>query len=165
MTRQLHSEQFQSERTLSSPSRERLRTWQLVWETAMGLLDRFDEELQRELGIPLRWYDVLIHVENEPEGMRMNALADQILTSKSGLTRVIDRMEEEGLVRRVRPEDDRRTVLVVLTDAGRDTMERARAFHRDSIERHFTGHLSDADMKALARAFGKVHPVVRGTRD
>src|SRR4051812_42516941 len=116
------SKQLQSELNLSSPSRARLRTWQLVWETAMGLLSRFDEELERGVGIPLRWYDVLVHVENEPNGMRMNVLAEEILTSKSGLTRVIDRMEEEGLVRRVRPEDDRRTVLVVLTDAGIETM-------------------------------------------
>jgi DNA-binding MarR family transcriptional regulator len=128
----------------------------------MGLLDVMDAELQRDAGIPLRWYDVLIHVEDEPDGVRMNELADQILTSKSGLTRVIDRMEEEGLVRRVRPGHDRRAILVTLTERGAETMEHARAFHRDGIERHFSRHLTDAEIRTLARALTKVRAAVRG---
>jgi DNA-binding MarR family transcriptional regulator len=158
---QLHSEQLRSERPLSSPSADRRALWQVFWETALGLLDVLDAELQRDGGIPMRWYDVLIHVENDPAGMRMNELAEQILTSKSGLTRVVDRMEEEGLVRRVRPEHDRRAILVVLTDRGRETMERARIYHRDAIERYFTRHLTDAEAKTLARVFTKVRAGVR----
>ncbi len=128
----------------------------------MGLLDVMDAEMQRDSGIPIRWYDVLIHIENEPDGMRMNELASQILTSKSGLTRVIDRMEEEGLVRRVRPGHDRRAILVVLTEKGTETMERARALHREGIERHFSRHLTDAETRTLARAFAKIRAGVRG---
>ena len=58
------------------------------------------------------------------DGLRMNELAERILYSKSGFTRVVDRMEEADLVRRVRPENDRRSFLIVLTDAGRKTLER-----------------------------------------
>ena len=75
-----------------------------------------DTELEHEAGIPLRWYDVLVQLEESPDGIPMNALADRILYSKSGFTRVIDRMEEAGLVRRLRPQHDRRTILIVLTD-------------------------------------------------
>ena len=53
----------------------------------------------------------------------MNELAERILYSKSGFTRVVDRLEEAGFVRRIRPENDRRSVIVVLTDEGRNTME------------------------------------------
>ena len=94
----------------------------------------------------------------------MNELAERILYSKSGFTRVVDRMEEAGLVRRERPENDRRSFLVVLTDEGRKTLEAARRHHRLAIEEHFSRHLSDADVKALTRAFEKVSTHARPLR-
>ncbi len=94
----------------------------------------------------------------------MNELAERILYSKSGFTRVVDRMEEAGLVRRERPENDRRSFLVVLTDQGLKTMETARRHHRHAIEQHFSRHLSDADVKALTRAFEKVSTHARPLR-
>src|SRR6266568_8412484 len=137
MSEPLHRGQSHEERSLSSPSPERLRAWRLFFESALALLDVLDTELEREAGIPLRWYDVLVQLEETPGGIPMNALADRILYSKSGFTRVVDRMEEAGLVRRVRPPHDRRSILVVLTEHGSDTMENARQYHRDGIERHF----------------------------
>jgi DNA-binding MarR family transcriptional regulator len=94
----------------------------------------------------------------------MNELAERILYSKSGFTRVVDRMEEAGLLRRVRPNNDRRSILVSLTDKGRDTMVRARRYHRDGIERHFAGHLTDTDVKALIRALEKISTHARPLR-
>jgi DNA-binding MarR family transcriptional regulator len=73
-------------------------------------------------------------------------------------------MEEAGLVRRVRPEHDRRTILVVLTDEGKETMERARRYHRDGIERYFSQHLSGHEIRALTRALEKVSLHVRPLR-
>jgi DNA-binding MarR family transcriptional regulator len=154
------------ESNLSSPSPERLHCWRLFFESALALIDLLDTELEQAVGIPQRWYDVLVHLEESPEGIPMNELAERILYSKSGFTRVVDRMEEEGLVRRVRPEHDRRTILVVLTDKGTETMEHARRHHRDGIERHFSQHLTQADIKALTRALEKVsahaHPLRPG---
>src|SRR5215218_401853 len=153
MSKQSHRGLSQRERSVSSPSAERLRAWRLYFESALALLDVLDAELERDSGIPLRWYDVLVHLEETPDGLRMNELAERILYSKSGFTRVVDRMEEAALVQRVRPENDRRSILVVLTDEGRKTMEQARRHHRHSIERHFSRHLADTDIKALTRAF------------
>ena len=162
----MQSELSQIEQPLSSPSPERLRAWRLYFESALALVDVLDSELERDAGIPMRWYDVLVHLEESPEGIPMNELAERILYSKSGFTRVVDRMEEEGLVRRVRPEHDRRTILVVLTDKGTETMEHARRHHRDGIERHFSQHLTQADIKAVTRALEKVsahaHPLRPG---
>jgi len=152
------------ELALSSPSPERLRAWRLYFESALALMDVLDDELQRDAGISTRWYDVMVHLEDESEGLRMNELAEQILYSKSTFTRVVDKMEAAGLVRRVRPENDRRSILVVLTDAGRDKMEQARRNHRHGIEEHFARHLSDADVKALTRAFEKVSTHARPLR-
>src|SRR3954451_6728621 len=164
MSKQLHNELSRAERSLSSPSGERLRAWRLFFEGALALLDVLDSELEREAGIPLRWYDVLVQLEESPEGIPMNALAERILYSKSGFTRVVDRMEEAGLVRRVRPQHDRRSILVVPTDKGGKTMENARRQHRDGIERHFAGHLTDADVRALTRALEKVSAHTRPLR-
>src|SRR5215204_3512853 len=147
MSEQLHRGLSQEQRSLSSPSVERLRAWRLYLESALALVDVLDAELERDVGIPQRWYDVLIHLDETPEGLRMNELAERILYSKSGFTRVVDRMEEAGLVRRVRPENDRRSILVVLADEGRETMERARRHHRHAIEQHFSRHLADTDVK------------------
>jgi len=152
------------EPSLSSPSPERLRCWRLFFESALALGDVLDAELEQAVGIPQRWYDVLVHLEESPGGIRMNELAERILYSKSGFTRVIDRMEEEGLVRRVRPEHDRRSILVVLTAKGTETMEGARRYHRDGIERHFSRHLTDADVKSLTRALEKVSAHARPLR-
>src|SRR6478672_7631852 len=152
------------ESDLSSPSPERLHCWRLYVESALALVDVLDTELEQAVGIPLRWYDALVHLEESREGIPMNELAERILYSKSGFTRVIDRMEEEGLVRRTRPEHDRRTILVVLTDKGTETMEEARRYHRDGIERHFSQHLTDADVKALTRALEKVSAHARPLR-
>ena len=152
------------ESSLSSPTSERLRCWRLFFESAMALVDVLDSELQSAVGIPQRWYDVLIHTEEEPDGVPMTELADRILYSKSGFTRVIDRMEEAGLVERVRPPNDRRSILVILTDKGREKLQSARRHHRDGIQRHFSQHLTDADVKALTRALEKVSAHARPLR-
>ena len=123
-----------------------------------------DDELEQAVGIPQRWYDVLVHLEESPQGIPMTDLAERILYSKSGFTRVVDRMEEAGLVERVRPDNDRRTILIVLTDKGTETMERARRHHRDGIQRHFAEHLTETDIKGLTHALEKISTHARALR-
>ncbi len=164
MRKQLHGELSHQGPSLSSPAAERLRAWRLYFESALALVDVLDAELERDAGIPLRWYDALVHLEETPDGLRMNELAERILYSKSGFTRVVDRLEEAGLVRRVRPDNDRRSILVILTDQGRTTMEHARRHHRHAIEQHFSRHLADTDIKALTRALEKLSAHARPLR-
>jgi DNA-binding MarR family transcriptional regulator len=130
----------------------------------MALVDVLGADMEADVGIPMRWYDVLIHLEDEPGGLRMKDLAERILYSKSGFTNVVDRMEKEGLVKRMRPENDRRSILVVLTDAGREKMLEARRSHRTALDEHFSRHLSDSDIKALTRAFEKLSHHARPLR-
>jgi DNA-binding MarR family transcriptional regulator len=164
MSKSLQSGLSHGEQSLSSPSPERLRAWRLYLESTLALVDILEAELERDAGIPLRWYDILVQLEETPDGIRMNELAERILYSKSGFTRVVDRMEEAALVRRVRPANDRRSILVVLTDQGRTTMEQARRHHRHAIEEHFSRHLPDTDIKALTRAFEKLSTHARPLR-
>src|SRR5438477_11407498 len=96
------------EQPLSSPSPERLRCWRRFMESSLALVDLLDTELQDTAGIPQRWYDVLVHLEESPDGIPMTALAAQILYSKTRFTRVLDRLAAAALVRRLRAPGDRR---------------------------------------------------------
>ena len=164
MSRQLQNGLSLTERSLSSPSPQRLRAWRLFFESALALLDVLDAEMQQAVGISQRWYDVLVHLEDSPHGIPMTELAERILYSKSGFTRVVDRMEESKLVRRARPENDRRTILIVLTEKGTEMLERARRHHRDGIRRHFSEHLTNTDIKALTQALEKISTHARPLR-
>jgi DNA-binding MarR family transcriptional regulator len=143
---------------------EQLVVWRTFLESAFALIDILDAELQEERSISLRWYDVLVHLEEAEHGMRMNELASRILASKSGLTRVIDRMEEVGLVERRRPAQDRRVVEIVMTPSGQKALTNARSVHRRGINEHFAQHLKERDFAALSRALEKVRDHVRPLR-
>jgi DNA-binding MarR family transcriptional regulator len=112
----------------------------------------------------LRWYDVLVHLEEVGGTSRMSEVAGGILASKSGLTRVIDRMEETGLVQRERSKEDRRVVLVQITPRGSEALAAARAVHRRGIQEHFVQHLNERDLAALERMFKKIREHVRPLR-
>lgn len=149
---------------MSSPTKEQLADWRVFLETAYALIDILDAELQAERGVTLGWYDALVHLEEAGDGLRMNELAGRILLSRSGLTRVVDRMEEAGLVRRERPPDDRRVVKVFITPAGLETLQSARAVHRRGIQEHFVQHLDPSELAALAHALEMVRDHVRPLR-
>jgi DNA-binding MarR family transcriptional regulator len=137
----------------------------MVLETTYTVMDRLGDELQREQGMPIRWYDVLLHLEEAPDArLRMTDLAAQILHSKSGLTRLVDTMEDAGLVRRERLTSDRRGIDVVMTAAGLEALHAARRIHRRGIQQYFARHLRDEDVKALARALEQVHREARTLR-
>ena len=150
---------------MSSPNQKQLAGWRVFLETAYALIDILDAELQAACGISLRWYDALVHLEEaEEDGLRMNELAGRILFSKSGLTRVIDRMEGTGLVRRERPPDDRRVVKVFIEPGGLEALHAARAVHRRGIQEHFVQHLDEPQLTGLAHALENVRDHVRPLR-
>jgi DNA-binding MarR family transcriptional regulator len=155
---------LQRESLLSSPTPEQLRAWRVFFECAAALIDILDAELQDERGMRLRWYDVLVNLEEADSGLPMNELAGRILFSKSGLTRVIDRMEDAGFVQRERPLDDRRVVRVSITPEGLEALHASREVHRRGILEHFAQHLDDRDVSALQRAFEQVRDHVRPLR-
>lgn len=151
-------------RALSTPEPDELAVWRMFLECALALPDVLGAEMQAAGGLSLRWYDVLVHLEEAGEGVPMNEVAARILASKSGLTRVIDGMEKAGLVRRERTEDDRRVVLVHATEEGLAALRASRRVHRDGILRHFSAHLDEADHEALRVALEKVRTHVRPLR-
>ena len=149
---------------MSSPTATQRAQWRVFLETALALIDILDAEMQAQRGLTLSWYDVLVHLEDAPDGLGMTELANRILFSKSGLTRVIDRMQAGGLVRRERPPEDRRVVKVLLTPTGLDELNAARAVHRRGIQEHFVSHLDPTKLETLAETLHDVREHVRPLR-
>lgn len=160
----MQDELSHDEQSLSSSSPEGLRAWRLFFESALALLDTLEHDFQRDAGFPVQWYDVLVHLEETPNGLRTSELARKVLFSKSGFTRVVDKMEAAGLVRRVRPGNDRRSIFILQTPEGRAAMQRARPPHHQWVEENFTGLLTDSDIKAITRAFEKISAHARTLR-
>jgi DNA-binding MarR family transcriptional regulator len=135
----------------------RHQAWALFLKTHAALVERLDSELQAERGLPLTWFDVLVHLAGASEGrMRMNDLAAEVLLSKSGLTRLVDRMESAGLLTRAACTADRRVVYAVLTPRGRSAYRNAAPVAVRGVQEHFARHLGPAEERALMTAFGKV---------
>ena len=134
-----------------------MAVWETLLRTVSALLRIYERELQESDALPLAWFDVLIQLYEAPEGrLRMQALADSVVLSRSGLTRLIDRMERAGLVRREPSKEDRRGYYAVISDEGLRVIGLARPVHHRGIREHFTDHLDDNDVEALDIALGKV---------
>lgn len=111
-----------------------------------------DADLVREQRLPLNEYTALMHLSETPgRRMRMSELATACDLSLSGMTRIVTRLETEGLIQRTRCEEDARGWNAVLTDAGLARLEQAYPTHLDSIRRHITDHLDQLDLAQLAQ--------------
>ena len=135
---------------------DRIEAWRRFLVAHAALIDVLEDELQAAHGLPLAWYDVLIQLNTTGGRRRMSELAQSVLISRSGLTRLIDRMEAAGLVTREQCPNDRRGSEAVLTDDGLAALRKASPTHLRGIEQHFTRHLSATEVKALTAALGKV---------
>ena len=136
---------------------ERLHLMGLVVRTHRLLTDRLGRELEQDVGIPLVFFDVLINVGAAPEGrVTMSRLSNDIALTTGGVTRLVDRMVDAGLVERSACPSDRRSIHVVLTPEGRSVLDRAIAAHIEGIDRHLMAHLSDKDRANLATALTKI---------
>ncbi len=144
--------------TIDPTERSRaLRAWRLFLTAHATVAEVLDEELQAERQMPLTWYDVLVNLDEAPGGrLRMQHLANAVLFSRSGLTRLVDRMAHEGLIAREACPDDRRGTFAVLTTAGKRALRRAAPVHHRGITKHFTGRLDDADIRSLESILSKV---------
>jgi DNA-binding MarR family transcriptional regulator len=137
--------------------------WELTLRTVTALIRTFEDDMKAE-GFALSWYDVLIQLSQAPrQRLRMQDLADAVVVTRSGLSRLIDRMEKADLVRREAVADDGRGSYAVLTEQGRATYARLAVGHHRKIEERFSSRLSNADLRALRRAMRKIGVVVGRT--
>ena len=128
-----------------------LGAWRGFLRTHASLSRKLDGELTVAHGLPLSAYEVLLFLADSAEGhMRMSDLADSVLLSRSGLTRLVDRLERDGLVERRSCPGDARGMNAVITDAGRKRFAQARKTHLDGVRRRYLDHLSDDEKQLLA---------------
>jgi DNA-binding MarR family transcriptional regulator len=143
--------------TLLSP--QELRAWRGMLRVHQTLTKALDAELEREHGLSLTSYEVLLFLGDSEEGrLRMHDLATQVLLSRSGLTRLADRLERDGLIERQACDSDARGSFAVITDTGRDKLNAARATHLDGVRRHYLSHLSPEEQDMLGDTWERILP-------
>jgi DNA-binding MarR family transcriptional regulator len=141
---------------VNRPEPDRLAVWRAFLEAHAAITKALEAELERERDMPLAWYDVLLQLHEADGRLRMSELANRLLTHRSSLTRLIDRMESAGLVTREGCPSDGRGSMAVLTREGREAMRRAAPVHLRGIQEHFAGYLTDSDVVAMHRALAKL---------
>jgi DNA-binding MarR family transcriptional regulator len=116
-----------------------------------------DAQLAREHKLPLSSYEVLLFLADAPEGrMRMSDLAESVLLSRSGLTRLVDRLEREALLKRERCESDARGLFAEITPAGRELFDAARRTHLDGVRALFLDRFSRDELRTLGGLWQKL---------
>lgn len=126
------------------------------------------EEIERrfaQAGLPgLDWYDALWSMERAgQERLRMCDLADMMVTSRSNLTRLIDRLEDAGLAARVRSDQDRRNAYVTITTEGKKLRKKMWAVYEPAIEELFNAPLSDKERAAMFEGLRKILAALRSS--
>ena len=136
-----------------------LRAWRGLLRAHACLAKRLDAELERSHHLPMSSYEVLHHLEEAAGGrMRMCDLADQAQLSRSGLTRLVDRLERDGLVSRCSCQHDARGAYACLTDAGRRRLQEARDTHRAALRAAFFSRFSEEELTLLADMWERIAP-------
>jgi len=137
---------------------ERIALWRQFCIASSRLQREIDRALTDEYGLPLTWFDVLTELRRADGSMRVHELCELLDEVPSSLSRRLARMEDDGLVKRKatpRP-DDRRAVTVSITAHGRTLWRDANIDYRRLVQQHFAHRLTDTDLAALQRVFGKL---------
>ena len=133
------------------------QAWYGNLQATMRSLQRIDRELEAEVGLPLASVELLFNITFEDDGrMRMGELADNLLLSRGGATRLVARLEEAGLVERVIPPDDRRATYAVITAKGREALERAEPILKRAVHGHWVELLDEDELAAMRSSSVKI---------
>ena len=136
-----------------------LGAWRGLLRVHAALVRELDAELDEAHDLPLSSYDVLIYLQAAPDKrLRMAELADSVLLSRSGVTRLVDRLEREGLIVRDNCASDGRGLYAVLTDEGEELLARARPTHLAGVRERFLKHFSEDELKLMATFWERVKP-------
>src|SRR5438093_2710421 len=138
------------------PGRRGLGAWRSLLRAHATLMRRLDTDLERETGLALADFDVLAQLAAAHGELRMTDLADRALISRSGMSRRVCRLTNEGLLRRDKAGSDGRSVVVALTEAGIARLTETAPVHARGISKLFVAQLDDQELALLERALNKV---------
>ncbi len=135
---------------------DRFEAWALFLRAYANVVRLLEDELEEERGLALTSYEVLLRLSKAEHPWRMHELADSLWLSRSGATRVVEKLEENGLVVREICEGDRRGIQVTVTAEGNRILRAAAPVHVRGIQEHFTQHLTRTEAAHLRSAFTKI---------
>jgi DNA-binding MarR family transcriptional regulator len=138
------------------PGRRGLDAWVALLRAHATLMRKLESDLEEETGLPLADFDVLAQLAEAGGELRMTDLADRALISRSGMTRRVARLVDEGLVRKANANADGRGVVVGLTDAGAARFAETAPVHLRGIRELFVEKLDDQELAILERGLSKV---------
>jgi DNA-binding MarR family transcriptional regulator len=139
------------------PGDWRVGVWRSFLRAHAVVLRELERELDRDAQLPLSWYDVLLTLAQAPgRRLRMAELADGVMLSRSGLTRLVDRLEKAGYVRREPSPDDARGTYTVLLPAGLRRLRDAVPVHLAGVQRHWLAHFDDDELRSLGALLRRV---------
>src|SRR5256885_5073223 len=134
-----------------------LDVWRSFLQAHARLFRRLDDELRQEHGLSLPEYEALMHIGRAPaRRLRMSQLAQQVLLSKSGVTRLVDRLVADGLIERSTCSTDARGAEAVLTPAGLERLRAAAGTHLRGIDRYFVSALTSDELDTISRTMRSV---------
>lgn len=141
-----------------------------AWRSFLGAHSRVTAAIERDLEaagvMPLTWYDVLYALHQASDRcLRMHELAEAVVLSRSGLTRLVDRLHQAGLVQRRPCPEDGRGQLAVLTREGTSALRRTWPVYEKSIQTRFARHLGAAEAMQMAKLLQIVLDKNTGTED
>jgi DNA-binding MarR family transcriptional regulator len=143
-----------------------LGAWRGFLRVHAALAKALDAELTAQHDLPLSSYEVLITLQAAPDRRcRMAELADRVLLSRSGTTRLVDRLEREGLLERETCTSDGRGTFAVLTDAGAQLLARARPTHLGDVRERFVSHFAPDELATLASWWERILPGASADQD
>lgn len=126
-------------------------------QTHSTVVKYLERRMEEQHSLPLSWWDVLIQISDRPEGrLRMGELAESVLLTRSGVTRLVDRMIAAGLVDREPCPGDRRGYYAVITQQGRDIIEKVGPDHSKDTWEVFLGHVNEEEAILMGQVFGRV---------
>lgn len=138
-------------------NRQELTAWRGMLRTYTLLQRELEARLEARDGLQNSTYEVLMHLSDAPDGrMRLSDLAELAILSRSGLTRLVDRLEREGHVSRERCPDDARGYFAVLTDEGRARVDAARSAYLQDVRELFLQRLSSSERDVLGEIWARV---------
>jgi DNA-binding MarR family transcriptional regulator len=127
--------------------------WSAFLRAHAAIVRQVDAEVTAKGGIPLRWYDVLLELNAAPDRrLKMQELGELVVLSRTRVSRVVDELEAEGLVRRQVNPDDRRSAFAVVTAEGRRALRKAAPAYLASIRTHFSSRLDPERLAAVRGA-------------
>ena len=137
--------------------KEQVTTWINLQQVNRVLEGVLEHRVREVADLSLPEYEALFRLEiASGYPLHMSEIASQLINSPSGMTRIADRLERDGLIERETPPDNRRVVLIRLTDRGREVLERADQAFRGALEESFSSHLSEGDLADLRRLMRKL---------